>query len=185
MKKLLSIFAAILFVSSANAAEVSSWKIVSAQSKLEFRVAQDSSTITGSFKKFDGKINFDKDQLTKSKVAIEIDISSISISLADALGTVQSPEWLSSKAFPKATFTAEKFSAAGKGFKAEGNLNLKGKSVPASVEFSFEEYSATKAKAVGKAVIKRTAFGVGNADVKKANGVKDEVEINFVVSAQK
>jgi polyisoprenoid-binding protein YceI len=185
MKKILTILAAIFFTTSAQASENLAWKIVPAQSKIEFKVAQDSSTISGSFKKFGGTINFDKAQLNKSKVAIDIDTSSITVSLAEAAGTVQSAEWLSSKSFPKATFVAEKFTAVGKSFRADGNLTLKGKTVPAILEFSFDEYSAAKAHAVGKATIKRSAFAVGNSDVKKANGVKDEIEISFSITAEK
>ncbi len=187
MKRIITALTLILLSSTANtnAAEVPAWKINQTQSKLEFKLIQDSSTITGSFKKFDGKINFDKSHLAKSKVAIDIDTSSLTLSFADAVATAQSTDWLSTKIFPKASFVAAKFSAVGKSFKAEGNLTIKGKTVPAIVEFSFEEYSASKAKAVGKAMIKRSAFGVGNSDVKKANGVKDEIEISFVVVAEK
>ncbi len=185
MKKILIIFAVIFFVTSAQAAENMAWKIIPAQSKIEFKVAQDSSIISGSFAKFGGTINFDKTQLSKSKVVINIDTSSVTASLSEAAGTLQSPEWLSTKAFPKAIFTAEKFSTAGKSFRADGNLTLKGKTVPLNLEFSFDEYSATKAHAVGKAKIKRSDFAVGNSDAKKANGVKDEIEISFSVTAEK
>ncbi len=185
MKRILITLATLVFATSAQASENLTWKIVPAQSKIEFKVAQDNSIISGSFKKFGGTINFDKAQLAKSKVAIDIDISSIAVSLAEANGTVQSPEWLSTKAFPKATFVADKFSAAGKNFRAEGILTIKGKSVPATLEFAFDEYNATKAHATGKTTIKRSSFAVGNSDVKKANNVKDEVEISFVVSAEK
>lgn len=185
MKKTLATLATIIIATSAQAAENIAWKIVPSQSKIEFKVAQDSSTINGSFKKFDGKIAFDKNNLNKSKVTIDIDTSSINVSLAEAAGAVQSPDWLSTKAFPKATFSAEKFSISGKGFRADGNLTIKGKAIPTVLEFSFDEYDAKKARATGKALIKRSTFGVGNSDVKKANGVKDDVEINFVVVAEK
>lgn len=185
MKIIITALTAILITFTAGAAEVPAWKINPAQSKIEFKVMQDASTITGSFKKFDGKINFDKAQLAKSKVAIDIDITSITLSFADAIATAQSQEWLATKTFPKATFVAEKFSAAKQGFRADGNLTIKGKTVPVVLEFSFDDYSTNKAKAIGKAMIKRSAFGVGNSDVKKANGVKDEIEVSFVLTAEK
>ncbi len=185
MKKLLMTAAAFIVANSAQAAENLAWKIVPAQSKIEFKVLQDKSTINGSFKKFDGKINFDKNQLAKSKVTIDIDTSSVNVSMSEAASTIQSPDWLSTKAFPKATFSADKFNLSGKTYRADGILTIKGKAVPTTLEFTFDEYSTTKAHAVGKALIKRNAFAIGNSDVKKANGVKDEVEINFVVTAEK
>lgn len=185
MKKLITITSLFLFSLSAFAADVASWKIIPTQSKIDFKVSQDGSNIVGYFKKFDGKINFDKNQLAKSKVAIDVDMSSVAVSLAEAGGTVQSPEWLSVKAFPKATFVADKFTSKGKSFRADGILTIKEKAVPTSLEFSFEEPSTNKARATGKVIIKRSSFGIGNSDVKKANGVGDEVEISFVVNAEK
>ena len=186
MKKLLTIFTAFYFTTSAFAADVQAWKIIPAQSKISFKVAQDGSSVNGSFAKFDGKINFDKKQLADSKVEINVDVTSIGASPPEASGNVQNPEWLSTKAFPKATFTADKFTYLGKNnFRADGNLTIKGKVIPTSLEFTFESTSPRKAIATGKTTIKRSDFGVGNSDVSKANGVKDLVEISFVISAEK
>ncbi len=186
MKKILTIFVALCFANSAFAADVASWKIIPDQSKIEFSVAQDGTNITGAFKKFDGKINFDPKQLAQSKVTIEIDVTSVSASTGEASNSLQNPEWLSIKAFPKATFSAEKFSSrGGKNFRAEGNLTIKGKSVPTTLDFVFESSSPKKARATGKVKIKRSDFGVGNKDVSKANGVKDEVEVSFVINAER
>lgn len=185
MKKFLAVFIAFYCATSAFAADAPAWKINAAQSKLEFKTKQDDADIVGYFKKFSGKINFDKNQLAQSKITIEVEINSIVISMVEASATVQSPEWLSSKAFPKATFTAEKFSKNKSAYRAEGNLTIKGKTAPVILDFTFEETAPNKARAIGKTTIKRSAFGVGDADVKKANGVKDEVEVMFTVNAEK
>ncbi len=185
MKKIFLTGAIIIAANSAQASENLAWKIVPTQSKIEFKVLQDKSIVSGSFKKFDGKINFDKNQLAKSKVTIDIDTSSVNVSMSEAASTIQSPDWLSTKAFPKATFSADQFNLSGKTYRANGTLTIKGKAVPTTLEFTFGEYSSNKAHATGKALIKRSAFDVGSSDVKKANGVKDEVEINFVITAEK
>lgn len=129
MKKFLTIFAILLFsITIANAADLApAWKIIPAKSKIEFKVAQDNSIISGSFKKFSGKINFDPAQLKTSKVEIEIDIASVDASLASASETLQGTSWFASKAFPKATFTATKFSSKdNKNYRADGVLTIKG-----------------------------------------------------------
>jgi len=187
MKIILTICAALLFSFSANAQQSNAWKINAAQSKLEFKVAQDNSNINGSFKKFSGNIIFDKDQLAKSKIAIDVDISSISMSLPEANSAVQNMEWMAIKSFPKANFTSEKITilADKKTYHADGKLTIKGKTSAAFVEFYFAEYSPTKARANGKATIKRSAYGVGNADLQKANGVKDDVIVAFEIAAEK
>lgn len=184
MKKLLITLATIYCTTSINAAEVTAWKILPNQSEIEFRATQNASSISGAFKNFNGKINFDKDQLAQSKVIIEIDTSSVVASTTDASGVIQRPEWLSTQAFPKAIFTADTFTTNdNKTFHANGNLTLKGKTVPTSLDFTFQEYNPAQAVATGKTTIKRSAFGVGDSDIKKANGVKDDIEITFTVSA--
>ncbi len=168
-------------------APISEWKIISEKSSLEFKALQDNSSIKGSFKKFNGQILFDKNQLTKSKITIDIDTSSVSAPFTEALETLKNSSWLSTQAFPKATFRAEKFIALPNvnTFRADGNLTIKGKTIPTSLEFSLENYSETNARAVGNAIIKRSSFGIGDRDPKKANGVRDDVEIYFTVEAEK
>lgn len=169
-----------------NSAANSDWKIIAKDSKLEFKTIQENSTVTGSFKKFSGKINFDPAQLKTSKVSIEIDTTSADVSFSEAADTLHSSSWLATKAFPKATFTAEKFtSLSKKKFRADGKLTLKGKTTPIVLDFTLNEFSKNKAVAVGGATIKRSSFEVGDRDIKKANGVKDEVEISFTISAER
>lgn len=167
----------------ASAAE---WKIISDQSKIEFAAAQNSSKVLGSFKKFSGKINFDPTQLKTSKIEIEVDITSVASSTPDAASTLQAADWFSAKVFPKAIFTANKFTKIGdKKYTAEGALTIKGKAVATTLEFVLEEYSATKAKAVGFATIKRSDFAIGAKDPANAHGVADLVAVSFVVNAAK
>jgi polyisoprenoid-binding protein YceI len=164
------------------------WKIIAKSSKLEFVAMQENSAVKGSFKKFDGVIVFDPDHLEKSNIAIDIDTTSVETSFDEGSETLKGATWLAVKTFPKATFTAKKFTYLDrlkKSFHADGTLTIKGKSLPTSLEFTLDEYSKNSAKATGKAKIKRSAFGVGDADLKKANGVKDDVEISFVISAEK
>ncbi len=176
-----ALFLVVPFISSA-----AEWKIIPEQSKIEFRATQNASIISGSFKKFSGKINFDPAQLKTSKVEIEIDMSSVEASLSDAVETLKKPDWLSIKIFPKATFFTDKFTKiSDKKFSAEGKLVIKDKSVPTKLEFALEEYSPSKARAVGSLAIKRSDFAIGAKDPTNAHGVKDEVTVAFVIAAVK
>jgi len=167
-------------------ASATEWKIVPDQSKIEFAAMQNSSKVLGSFKKFSGKINFDPAQLKTSKIEIEVDIASVASPTADAASTLQAADWFSSKIFPKAIFTANKFTKiSDKKYNAEGNLAIKGKVVAATLEFILEEYSATKAKVAGSAIIKRSDFAIGAKDPANAHGIADSVHVSFIVNAIK
>lgn len=185
MQKFLTTISIFLLTTSiANAAP--EWKIIPAKSKIEFKVAQDSSTISGSFKKFSGKINFDPAQLKTSKAEIEIDVTSVNASLDSASETLQGAAWFASKTFPKATFTATKFSSKdNKNFRADGFLSIKGKQLPVVLDFNFTELSENKAHAIAKATIKRSTFAVGDVDPKKANGVADDVFVTIDIAAER
>ncbi len=182
MKKYLILFCAI--ISTINFANAKEWKIDTNLSKLEFVATQNNAKVNGAFKKFSGLINFDKNNLATSKIDINIDISSVEASLSDAAATLKTEAWFNLAKFPTANFKAEKFTKiSDKKFKADGKLTIKGAAIPLSLEFVFDEYLANKAKATGKALIKRTNFNIGAKDPANAHGVKDDVEVNFVIVA--
>ncbi len=203
-------------------ASIPEWKIIPSKSKLEFSGTRDKSSISGSFQKFDGQILFDKNQLNKSKIQIEVDTSSIDISYSEALPTIRGSNWLSVISFPKATFTSDRIMLLSdinlsrasdlnlrvvndlssvpntknsdvnlknlqkpNSYRANGNLTIKGKKIPASVDFILNDYSPTQASATGKLNIKRSNFNIGDRNVQRANGVDDDIEINFTISAER
>lgn len=174
-------------LSKLNQAKAGSWKIVPSRSKIEFSAMQQGANISGSFKKFDAVINFDPAQLQSSNVEIVIDTTSVDISFAEAIDMIQDASWLATKSFPKAIYKSDHFTplAEKKSFRSKGNLTLKGKTVPVDLNFVLIEYSKTSAHAIGTARIKRSVFGVGERDPKKANGVQDEVLIRVDVYAEK
>jgi len=163
------------------------WEIIENESKIDFLVKQDKSEIRGNLKKFSGLINFDVNDLKNSQVEIKIDMTSIDIAFAQALDLVKTAPWLAVKVYPEAIFKANKFTnlAGKKQFMAHGNLTLKGKTIPVDFDFSLKEYSKVKAHLIGKAIIKRSDFDIGNKDPKKANDVANEVEINVELQANR
>ncbi len=184
MKKIF--FAILLLAASSTLSYAESFKIIPQKSKIEFKAMQNNSAILGSFKKFEGKIDFDPQKLANSKVEIEIETSSYDCSLSDCLNSLKTAQWLDVTQFAKAIFKADKFVKTGeKKYKANGNLTIKGKTSPSELEFVLDEYNKSSASAHGQAVIKRSNFDVGAKDPANAHGVKDEVAITFVVNAVK
>lgn len=163
------------------------WGIVENKSKIDFLVKQDKSEIKGNLKKFSGIINFEANDLKNSQVEIKIDMTSIDIAFAQALELVKTAPWLAVKIYPEAIFKANKFTnlAGKKQFMAHGNLTIKGKTVPVDFEFTFKELTKSNANLIGKAIIKRSDFDIGNKDPKKANDVANEVEINVELEANR
>lgn len=175
-----------------NTNNANSWIVNNEKSKIEFKVDQDNSAVSGSFKKFSGKINFDPNKLDSSKVEFEVDTTSVDTSFASAIDTIKSAAWLASSQFPKAKFSSTNFiKLTFKDYIMSGNLTIKGKTIPVKINFSFDSNendfrnSDLSATARGSFVIKRSDFMVGDSDITKANGVKDEVTLSFVINATK
>ena len=162
------------------------WKIIPEQSKIEFKATQNNNSINGSFKKFDGQINFDKNAQFGNVASIKVDTTSVHMSFSDAIETLKGSAWLAVANFPEATLTAVKFvPTSDKEFVSQGQLKIKSKTIPIKFNFKFSEYNKSDATAIGSFKIKRSDFDVGNPDVEKANGVEDEVEVTFQIKAQR
>ena len=165
----------------------STWQIIDNKSKIEFVATQSGSKVNGSFKKFNGSINFDPNLLEKSSVEIEVDTSSIEIPFLEAVETAKSVGWLGVETYPKAIFKSNNFVAMpGKNnFSAKGDLQLKGKNVPITLNFNLKGITERYAHAIGNVVLKRSDFNIGDKNINKSNGVLDEVLVNFEIQARK
>lgn len=166
---------------------ISGWQIIENKSKLEFIAKQNGTAIKGSFKKFNGKINFDPNSLSKNNVEIEIDTTSVDLSFQEALQTLKNQNWLATESFPKAVFKADNFIAMpGKNnFTAKGTLKVKDKTIPTTLNFNLKAINDRYAHAIGTTIVKRTDFEIGDKNISKANGVEDQVIINFEIQANK
>lgn len=165
-------------------ADVPSWKIIPNESTLTFTATQNGAPVTGKFTHFSGDINFDPAQLDKSNVKIIVDVGSISDAYNQLSDTLKSAEWFNTKLFPQAVFQTTGFTKTGdKTYQAKGTLTIRDKTQPIVLNFSQQEYSQTKAKMTGNTTIKRTAFGVGQGEWSDTKAVKDDVQVNFTVSA--
>ena len=164
-------------------AEIPSWKIVPNESSLTFTATQNGAPVTGKFTNFSGEIYYDPNQLSQSHVKIMIDVGSITDAYNQLSDTLKTPDWFNVKAFPEAIFQSSHFTKTKDNtFQANGNLTIRDKTLPVTLTFTQEEYSKTKAVIKGSALIKRTAFGVGQGEWSDTKTVKDDVKINFTVT---
>lgn len=183
--KLILTILTILF-SSITFAAVPGWQIVPNESSINFTATQNNAPVTGKFSSFTGNINFDPTQLNNSNVKIVVDINSMTTSYEQVADTLKTAEWFDSKSFPNATFTSTGFVKTGdKTYQANGNLTIRDKTVPVQLTFTLKNYSADKLNLEGSTTLKRTAFGLGQGDWAKTDAVKDDVRVNFTLSANK
>jgi polyisoprenoid-binding protein YceI len=165
-------------------AAVPAWQIVPDKSSLTFTAIQNGAPTTGTFKAFSGDISFDPNQLSASHIKIIVDLASVSDAYNTLADTLKTPLWFNTSAFPKATFVSSSITKTGNNtYAAKGNLTLRDKTLPVTLAFTQEEYSSTKAVMKGSVTIQRTAFGVGQGEWSDTKAVKDDVKVNFTVTA--
>lgn len=165
----------------------SKWQVQADKSKIEFSVMQNDSLVKGKFKSFVSSIDFDPNDLKNSKVEVRIDMTTLDMTYTEALEALKTSSWLAINSYPEAVFRAKKFTilAGQKQYLASGTLTMKGKSIPVNLDFQFKHLDKKYAHMIGKAIIKRSDFEVGNPDPKKANGVDDQVEIMVEIYANR
>lgn len=163
-----------------------SWSIIPEESKLNFTATQNNAPISGQFNNFNGEIQFDPNELSKSHIDIVIDLNSVSGSYSQVSDTLKDSDWFNVKVFPTAIFNANQFTKIGNNtFAAKGTLTLRNITLPLTLQFTLDEFSDSKAHAKGQTIIYRTRFGVGQGQWSSVNEIKDEVSVDFTISARK
>lgn len=180
------ISALIFLLPIVSLAAVPTWQILPNESRLTFTATQNNAPVTGEFKTFTGNINFDPEKLEENNVEIIVDISSVSDAYNQLADTLKNTDWFDTAQFPKAVFKANKFSKTDdKTYHANGTLTLRDKTIPITLTFTLDKISPTNILCKGSTILSRTAFGVGQGEWADTKAIKDEVRVDFVVSAQK
>ncbi len=97
----------------------------------------------GLFHNVSGSITLDKDDVTKSKVSVKIDATSIDTNFAQRNSDLQSPDFLNVAEFPAITFDSTAVEKTGdKSGKITGNLVMIGKTVPVTLDATWSGVEA-------------------------------------------
>ncbi|KTD36140.1 putative YceI-like family protein [Legionella nautarum] len=162
------------------------WQIEPNQSSLSFTATQNGAPVTGQFKTFTGEIFVDPANYKASSVHIVIDMNSISTDYADVKNTLLTADWFDVKMFPKAEFKSTDFNKTGdNSYQAIGNLTIRDKTVPVTLTFTTEQPSADTGVVIGNTILKREAFGVGQGEWSSTDQIKDDVKVDFKITAKR
>ena len=176
MKKSLLIAAALLISSQAFAQTVDT-----AKSQLVFTMKQVGVPVSGSFKKFNAKVNFDPTIADKGSADFTIDTNSISLPTADANAEAKKKDWFNSAQFPQARFVSSSIKPlGGNRYQVNGKLTIKGISRDISAPFT----ATTQGKTLnidGTLPVSRLAFNIGDGSWRDTATVADNVDLRFRV----
>jgi len=177
---------ALCFGSSAWGADMPAYTLVKEKSFVKFIAIQNSAPLAGEFKDFTADIRFDSDMLAKSSITAEVNIGSVSVANGDVQKNITLPEWLSAMAFPKAKFASKKITRTPRtdDYFAEGELTLKGKTMPVTLQFNLQQVDNT-AIAKGYITLSRSDFAIGEGQWAKDDVIGNVVRIELRIVATK
>lgn len=146
--------------------------------KLEFTALQAGAKFTGGFTQFQVRLDLDPSNAARGSLQVTVDTTSIDTQDAERDEILRSRDFFWAEKHPQAVFHAERFEPDGAGFRALGELSIRGVKKPATVRFTLVPAGLT-ALMKGTADLKRLAFGLGQGEWASTEWIGDDVEVRF------
>jgi polyisoprenoid-binding protein YceI len=144
-----------------------------------FSLTFKSADLSGSFKKMEGTIDFNEQNLAKSKFNLSIDISTIKTGNGMRDKKAQTEEWFSAKKYPNIKFVSKTVEKEGDLYKITGDLTVKGISKVYVIK-AKKSGSGNAISFSGTINVNRMDFKIG----KKSDIVPDIMKVSFDLPAE-
>jgi polyisoprenoid-binding protein YceI len=164
------------------------WNIDAVHSGIHFSIRHlVIAKVRGKFTKFSGALEVDDADMTKSKVSVDVDVTSIDTAEEKRDGHLKSPDFFDVEKFPKAHFVSKSIKKNGDNYDVTGDLTLHGVTKEITLHSTFEgigkdPWGGDRIAFQGKTTIVRDDFGLVWNQVLEAGGVavgaKAELEID-------
>ncbi len=174
------------FYTTSAFGEVPAYKLVKDKSSIKFFAIQNNAPVEGRFDNFTADIRFDPEHADQSSITAEVSVGSVASDHEAVASNLKLPEWLSEAAFPKATFRSTKLLRMPNtnNYIADGEITLKGKTEPATINFQLEMIG-NRAIAKGAMTLQRKDFDIGQGEWAKDDVIKNEVRLELRIVADK
>ncbi|MEM8849858.1 MAG: cytochrome b/b6 domain-containing protein [Pseudomonadota bacterium] len=151
---------------------VSTWAVETGT--VSISVMQLGQPVTGTFGDWQAAIDFDETPRADGTVgAVEVSVSTGSLSLGSVSQQATSADFLSSEVFPLATYNAV-LRPEGEGYVADGTFDLRGVESPLTFPFALQ-IDGDRAEMTGQFSLDRRVFGIGES-------YPDESSVGFSVT---
>jgi polyisoprenoid-binding protein YceI len=174
-----------------TAVATTTWALDPMHSEIQFKVKHlVISTVTGSFKTFDGSATTEGDDWNTAKVNFSADIASIDTNMAQRDAHLKSAEFFDAETHPRLVFESTAMrKVSGDTYKLEGNLTIKGVSRPITFDVEYggsatDFYGNTKAGFELTGKLSRKEFGLTWNGVTEAGAIVVGDEIKLIGNVQ-
>lgn len=176
--RLAALAAALLAAGSACA---SGWHGDGRAGQLGFTAVQAGARFTGGFAEFAVELEFDPAAPASGRLQVTISTASADTQDDDRDGILKSEDFFWSRRHPEAVYRAAGFERDGRGWRAQGELTLRGVTMQVPVHFELAP-GKDRLGMKGGARLSRLAFGVGQGDWASTEWIGDEVAVAFDLS---
>lgn len=154
------------------------WTTVESTSSVRFLAIQQGSPFEGEFDSFTADIDFDTSDPASGSIVGVVEMGSVRTGDSERDRTLLDREWFDPNNHPHSRFESESIEATESGFRANGQLTLKGVTQPVAMIFTFEDTdSGTTAHFSGTFELERLQFGVGEGFWSDTSWTSNEVTV--------
>jgi polyisoprenoid-binding protein YceI len=154
-----------------------------ADGRLEFSAIQAGAKFTGAFTRFRIALDFDPAHPASGRLDVTVEVASIDTQDPERDEILRGADFFQVEEHPQAVFHAGRFERAGDGWRAPGDLTIRGVTQPVPVMFTLAPGAGT-AVMKGSASLRRLAFGLGQGEWTSTEWVGDEVDVRFELRLQ-
>ncbi len=144
--------------------------------RLKFSAVQAGAKFTGSFTRFRVALDFDPAHPDRGQLDVTVEVGSLDSADSERDEILRGPDFFKVAEHPQAVFHARRFERAGDGWRAPGDLTIRGVTRPVPVMFTLAPGASAM---TGSASLRRLAFGLGQGEWASTEWVGDEVDIRF------
>ncbi len=171
--------------------ETKKWAIDPTHSEIQFKVKHLMiSSVTGQFKKFDGTVETQGEDLNTAKIHFTADINSISTNSEQRDGHLKTGDFFDAENHPQLVFEGDKMEKTeGDNYKLHGTLTMRGvsKEIVLDAELGGKTIDPWGFTRIGFSVtgkINRKDFGVSFSMVSETGGILLGEEVKIIANAE-
>jgi polyisoprenoid-binding protein YceI len=171
--------------------ETTKWVIDPLHSEIHFKVKHlVISTVTGSFKNFNGEAVTNGDEIENAKIAFSADVNSIDTNQEARDSHLKSADFFDTENFPQITFESVSFKKAkGDVYQLTGNLTMKGVTKEVTIDAEYggaakDAYGNTKLGFEVTGKINRKEFGLTYNALTETGGLALGEDIKLIANIQ-
>ena len=166
------------------------WVLDPMHSEVQFKVKHlVISTVTGTFKMFDGSLTTENEDFTGADISFSLDVNSVDTNQKDRDNHLKSAEFFNADAFPAISFKSTSFTKNGDDYQLDGHLTVKDVTKPVSLDVEFggtatDFYGNVKAGFEVTGKINRKEFGLTWDGITEAGAIVVGEDIKLAINVQ-